>query len=123
ERLRGYGDLGFPWRTLGYCFTCSPCIVQFADLAGVFGIWFWLVLLNTQRYEAWKVPRELASRRKYVLACCLVFVAVAIYDALRSSVHYCRTKPAKWQSYSPMSLSELNGTSATATVFLITFSL
>ena len=83
ERPHGYGDLGFPWRTLGYSLTSSPFIVQFADLAGVFGISFWLVLLNTQLYEAWKAPRELTSQRRYLLACCLVLVAAAVYDALR----------------------------------------
>lgn len=83
ERLRGYGDMSFPWCTLGYSLTRFPFIVQFADLAGVFGISFWLVLLNTLLYGAWKARREPASRRKYLPAFCLVFVAAAVYDALR----------------------------------------
>ena len=34
ERIRGYGDLGFPWCALGYSLTRFPFLVQFADLVG-----------------------------------------------------------------------------------------
>src|SRR5947207_15645697 len=51
ERLRGYGDLAFPWSDLGCSLTRFPFLVQFADLVRVFGVPFWLIVLNVLAFE------------------------------------------------------------------------
>ncbi len=46
EFLRGIGELGFPWLSLGYSQAQYPLIIQQASIYGVYGISAWLVFLN-----------------------------------------------------------------------------
>jgi apolipoprotein N-acyltransferase len=46
EFVRGIGELGFPWLSLGYSQARYPLFIQQASIYGVYGISFWLVLLN-----------------------------------------------------------------------------
>lgn len=46
EHARTYGDLCFPWVTLGYSLDEWPRLIQHADVIGVYGISLWLVLIN-----------------------------------------------------------------------------
>jgi apolipoprotein N-acyltransferase len=83
ECIRGYGDMGFPWCTLGYALTRFPFMVQFADVVGVFGVSFWLLMLNVLLFEAWKTRHEPRRIRKYLVAGSMVFASVLIYDTLQ----------------------------------------
>jgi len=46
EYLRGTLFTGFPWELLGYSHYHSTAYIQIADITGVYGISFWLVLIN-----------------------------------------------------------------------------
>jgi apolipoprotein N-acyltransferase len=51
---------GFPWFLLGNCLTPAPVLLQAADLLGVWGLTFWLAMLNgffvdLLRLPLWKV--------------------------------------------------------------------
>ena len=83
ERLRGYGDLAFPWSNLGCSLTRFPFLVQFADLVGVFGVSFWLIVLNVLVFEIFKGLRHGGRTRGYAIALGLVFGGVITYDAVR----------------------------------------
>jgi apolipoprotein N-acyltransferase len=83
ECIRGYGDLGFPWCALGYSLTRFPFMLQIADLTGVFGVSFWLVLINVLLYGFWKVRRDPILRTRWVVACGLLFAIAIAYDSLR----------------------------------------
>jgi apolipoprotein N-acyltransferase len=83
ERLRCYGDLSFPWSTFGYALTPVPFFLQFADLVGVYGVSFSLVLLNVVLFHAIKNYRRRANFRMYVVAWLVVFAAISAYDAFR----------------------------------------
>lgn len=78
EFLKGLGELGFPWLTLGYTQARYPIIIQQAALYGVYGISFWLVLLNISLYKLMK-----ARKIKYLLITFLIFVLPLIYGTLR----------------------------------------
>jgi len=50
ELLRARGVLGFPWGSLGYAVADYPALIQFASVASVAGVSFWIVLIN---YSSW----------------------------------------------------------------------
>ena len=83
ERLRCYGDLSFPWCTFGYSLTRFPFLLQFADLTGIYGVSFWLVVLNVLLFEAMRARGQPAKLRKHVIAWVFVFGSVNLYNAFR----------------------------------------
>jgi len=53
EQLRSLFVLGFTWGALGYSgVTVNPAPAQFASVTGVFGVSFWMVLVNALVLEA-----------------------------------------------------------------------
>ena len=61
ERLRAYGDMAFPWSTFGYSLTSFPFFLQFADLVGIYGVSFVLVLLNVLLFHSLKDRRYIVA--------------------------------------------------------------
>jgi apolipoprotein N-acyltransferase len=78
EFIRGIGELGFPWLSLGYSQARYPVFIQQASIYGVYGISFWLVLLNVALYKALR-------RRTYmnIALALLVFIIPFIYGVSR----------------------------------------
>jgi apolipoprotein N-acyltransferase len=68
EFIRGIGELRFPWLSLGYSQARYPLFIQQASIYGVYGVSFWIVLLNVSIYEA--------LRRKRLVD---IFVAILIF--------------------------------------------
>lgn len=77
EFIRSLGELGFPWLCLGYSQARYPIIMQQASLYGVFGVTFWLVLVNVLIYKTIKSK----SAAKAVLVV-LVFGLPLMYGAI-----------------------------------------
>ncbi len=78
EFVRGIGELGFPWLSLGYSQARSPIIIQQASIYGVYGISFWLVFINVLIYKSITLRKV-----KYILSCTLVIVLPLIYGVFR----------------------------------------
>ncbi|MBN2028986.1 apolipoprotein N-acyltransferase [bacterium] len=53
ELLASTGILSFPWNLLGYTQTYTPVMIQYASITGVYGVSFWVVLLNVLIYQLW----------------------------------------------------------------------
>ena len=103
ERLRGYGDLAFPWSNLGCSLTNVPLVIQFADIVGVFGVSFWLVLLNALLFEMIIARRSQRSFFKHAIAYLVIAGSVILYDAVRWF-----GKPAEPLSYKEVALIQPN---------------
>jgi apolipoprotein N-acyltransferase len=50
EWLYAFGELSFPWLTLGNTQTYYLRTIQFIDLTGVYGLSFWILVLNVIAY-------------------------------------------------------------------------
>ncbi len=67
EFLREFLLTGFPWATLGYSQHASLTLLQSADLFGVYGLSYLLVLVNAGIAE-WLLARRLPRRHRPVAA-------------------------------------------------------
>lgn len=81
EQLRSLFVLGFTWGALGYAgVTVFPQAVQFASVTGLFGVSFWMVLVNALVLESLMGRRR--RRLTAALAAVIVFVAPWVHGAL-----------------------------------------
>ncbi len=72
---------GFPWENLGYSQYSNIYFIQFADIAGVFGLSFLIVLVNATIFEI--IGKR--SAKEYVLAAVvsIILATVFIYGIFR----------------------------------------
>ena len=66
---------GFPWENLGYSQYLNTYFLQFADIAGVFGLSFLIVLINAAIFEI----IDKRSKRAYAIACVVFLVLAGVY--------------------------------------------
>src|SRR5207244_2700412 len=76
KKQRHEGDMAFPWSTFGYSLTSFPFSLQFADLVGIYGVSFVLVLLNVLLFHSLK-------DRRYIVAWLLIVAALNAYNTFR----------------------------------------
>lgn len=75
---------GFPWELLGNGLVPHPMLLQVADLTGVYGLSFLLVLINACLWRLLSPPRARRSRHyQYAVAVCLILVAWLGYGYYR----------------------------------------
>ncbi len=86
EYLHSLTEIAFPWLTLGNTQTYDLPAIQFASFTGVYGISFWLVVLNVLLYlvyEAFIGPDRTAWRiGSRATAFVLLFILPRIYGAV-----------------------------------------
>jgi apolipoprotein N-acyltransferase len=58
EYLRAVLLTGFPWELLGYSQYRNLHFIQIADITGIYGVSFWLVLINTALFLAYSSLRR-----------------------------------------------------------------
>lgn len=83
-RMRMFG--GDPWALLGYSQVGLPALVQVADLTGVYGVTFGLVLMNAAVAELWCAVRRRGAPARAVGAMAVaasVVIATLFYGMFR----------------------------------------
>ena len=81
EQLRSLFVLGLTWGALGYSgVTVFPQAIQFASVTGVFGVSFWMVLVNALVLESLMARR--GKRLAFALAAAIAFVAPWVHGAI-----------------------------------------
>ncbi|MEN6622652.1 MAG: apolipoprotein N-acyltransferase [Smithella sp.] len=82
EYCKSYLFTGFPWENLGYSQYLNNSIVQFADISGVFGLSFLIVLANAALFEL--IVKK--SRKEFAVAAgvILIIAGILIYGINRS---------------------------------------
>lgn len=79
EYIRGYLLTGFPWALLGYSQYRNLAVIQIADITGVWGVSFLLVLANTAIVEIiWSIRRKLWVRLRVVVILLVLFIALTL---------------------------------------------
>lgn len=85
EYIRGYLFTGFPWALLGYSQYLNLPIIQIADITGVWGVSFLIMMINTAVYSivCSKAPpfgeasqHALKEKRKYLLPLLCIIVCL-----------------------------------------------
>ncbi|MBI1913015.1 MAG: apolipoprotein N-acyltransferase [Deltaproteobacteria bacterium] len=88
EYLRGYLFTGFPWVLAGYTQTHFLPIIQIADVTGVWGVSFIVVLVNTALYFSLRYLLKKDSKfpLKEAAVTLAVIISVVSYGFLRISL-------------------------------------
>ena len=87
EFLRAHLLTGFPWELFGYSqYNCLP-IIQMAEITGVLGVSFLIILVNQSLYQLFLTDRPYEKRsRKWKLAafplCLIILVLIFGFNAL-----------------------------------------
>lgn len=78
EFLRSFLLSGFPWASLGYSQQSLPALLQSADLFGVYGLSYLLVLVNAVLAE-WLLMRRKGARRPLAAAVTALVLVLAAW--------------------------------------------
>ena len=54
EYVNSLGDLGFPWAVLALSQSAYLPLIQYADVTGIFGVSFWIVMVNLILFLLWR---------------------------------------------------------------------
>jgi len=107
EYIRTLGVYGFPWMAIAHSQTYYPALIQYADSTGVYGVSFWICVVNVVLYmilERIIVYRKKQSLKRifydiqlygYSTALALLFIAPAIYGSQIISSNKWQGKPIK----------------------------
>jgi len=91
EYLRTLSVFGFPWQSIAHTQTYFPSLIQYVDFTGVYGVTFWICLINVLVFMLIERVRKLYHEVplgsilrdlqviKYALPVVLLFIAPLIY--------------------------------------------
>ncbi len=82
EYLRSLGEIGFPWISLAYTQTYYPALIQYASLTSIFGVSFWVVLLNVLLYRTVKCRNNKKAVLLHLLSVLILFIIPWVYGKL-----------------------------------------
>ncbi len=74
EYFKSLGELGFPWVSLGYTQTYYPSLIQYASFTSVYGVSFWVAVLNVCVYQLFQYRHVMRSVLAYAAAMVLLLL-------------------------------------------------
>ncbi len=86
EYLRATLFTGFPWGLLGTCLYTRTTLIQVADVTGVYGVSFVIVVVNASLAMAWMLPGKKNSLGRVagaMIPCVVALVLVVAYGRMR----------------------------------------
>lgn len=95
EYVMSVGPLGFPWVSLATSQTDYLPVIQIAEWTGIYGITFWLVVVNVSLYGVLVSPRAAWMPRIRTVLVLIVMVWLAGYFRLASLAENGVSKPVK----------------------------
>jgi apolipoprotein N-acyltransferase len=86
EYVRSFFLTGFPWENLAYSQYLFGNVIQIADITGIYGISFVIVLINVVLYD---VLTSLVQKKRYpfveIAAASSILVAILVYGHFRTA--------------------------------------
>ncbi len=79
EYLQSIGETAFPWNYLGYTQSYYLTFIQYAEYTSVYGVSFWVVLLNVLIFFLWRKWSNLTLRRVLFVALLILFFVPFIH--------------------------------------------
>ena len=79
EYLLSLGELGFPWLLLGHTQAVFPSLIQYASFTGVYGVSFWLALVNLLGFVLLALPMRIRLRAALLGGLVLFLVVPWLY--------------------------------------------
>ena len=79
EYVKSLGQIGFPWMSLGYTQTYYLPLIQHASITSVYGVTFWIVLLNVLFYETRRYFHSLRLAIIFISVIGIVFIFPLIH--------------------------------------------
>jgi len=83
EYIKSLGQIGFPWLSLGYTQTYYLHLIQHASITSVYGVSFWVVLLNVLLYKIWRSRQTKKLLLRYTGLLVIIFLAPLLHGLLQ----------------------------------------
>ncbi len=80
EYLLSLSEFCFPWAYLGYTQTHFLPLLQYADITGVYGVSFWVAIINVALFIFWK---RVEKRRMIALIILALFAVPGLYGWMK----------------------------------------
>ncbi len=74
EYIQSIGETAFPWNYLGYTQSYYLTFIQYAEYTSVYGVSFWVVLLNVLIFMLWRKWSDIPIRRILSVTLLAVFL-------------------------------------------------
>ncbi|MGE4357168.1 MAG: apolipoprotein N-acyltransferase [Candidatus Omnitrophota bacterium] len=83
EFIRTYFLSGFGWALLGYSQYKNLFFIQIADITGVYGVSFLIILFNLTIYSLLSIRHSMVDRRRRIVVSLFIFLFVFLYGYYR----------------------------------------